>query len=231
MSSNSACPMCGAIAVTVVRERENVMVGQRSATIIVERMRCRRCSSAFYTPEQMDAAQRAASDQIRRQEGLLRGDEIRRIRERFEFTQRQFEQLLGVGPKTVVRWERGTVFQNRATDLLIRLVASSSDAARLLGEWNDVALSEAGIARAGAPTSSAGVPAPDSLYSDAAPLVAHTRPQFSHPRHGEEPRIIPIEPRLAKRQAANESQIPLGSASSPQPVDAAVDDLLDAYAK
>jgi DNA-binding transcriptional regulator YiaG len=33
-----------------------------------------------------------------------------------------FERVLRVGPKTVVRWERGTVFQNRATDTLLRMI-------------------------------------------------------------------------------------------------------------
>ena len=34
----------------------------------------------------------------------------------------KFEKLIGAGPKTVVRWERGSVFQNRTADTLMRVV-------------------------------------------------------------------------------------------------------------
>lgn len=59
----------------------------------------------------MDAVLRRAADQIRDEEGLLGPHEIRAIRERYRLSQADFERLLGTGPKTVTRWERGTVVQ------------------------------------------------------------------------------------------------------------------------
>ncbi len=70
-------------------------------------------------------------------------EEIRGIREEFELSQAAFEQLLGVGAKTVVRWEKGTVFQNKSTDSLLRIVRQFPDAARALAEQNGVELPSA----------------------------------------------------------------------------------------
>ena len=39
-------------------------------------------------------------------------------------SQADLEKTLGIGPKTVVRWEKGTVRQSRAADLLLRILAA-----------------------------------------------------------------------------------------------------------
>jgi HTH-type transcriptional regulator/antitoxin MqsA len=112
---------CGG-ALEVVREREKMKMGSRSAIVEVERLACATCGERFATPDQMREAQRSLATQLRLQEGLLSPDQVRRIRVQYGLTQPEFERLLNVGPKTVVRWERGTVFQNRATDELLRII-------------------------------------------------------------------------------------------------------------
>lgn len=94
----------------------------------------------LYTPGQMEVVQMLASDKLRDEEGLLRSSQIHAIRVRLGLTQHQFEKLLGVGPKTVVRWEKGTVFQNRATDSLLRLIADVRGAAPYLARLHGVDL-------------------------------------------------------------------------------------------
>ncbi len=88
----------------------------------------------------MDSAQRLASNAIREQEGLLRPEEIKSIRDRLSISQADFERLLGVGEKTVVRWERGTVFQNAATDNLMRVVSAFPQVAHFLAERHGVTI-------------------------------------------------------------------------------------------
>jgi HTH-type transcriptional regulator/antitoxin MqsA len=88
----------------------------------------------------MAATQRRASDAIRAEEGLLSAREIREIREELGLTQQGLERLLGVGPKTVVRWERGTVFQNRSTDSLLRVLRAFPEASGFLAERHGVVL-------------------------------------------------------------------------------------------
>ena len=91
-------------------------------------------------PGQMDAAQRIAAAQMRATAGLLEPEEIKAIRQNVGLTQPTFEILLGVGPKTAVRWERGTVFQNAATDKLLRLVRDVPGAAEYLATQHGVRL-------------------------------------------------------------------------------------------
>ena len=131
------CPLCDG----PLRERSElseIQIGTRSATVPDHFQQCDACGEQLYTPGQMETVQMLASDRIRDEEGLLRSSQIHAIRTRLGLTQHQFEQLLGVGPKTVVRWEKGTVFQNRATDSLLRLIADVPAAAAYLARMHQV---------------------------------------------------------------------------------------------
>ena len=139
-SRNDACPLCEG-ALTLVSEDRAVAVGRRSAVVRDEFYRCDSCGEELYAPGQMNASMRRASDRIREAEGLLLPDEIRTIREDLVLSQQAFETLLGVGVKTVVRWEKGTVFQNKATDSLIRVLAAFPSAAAFLAQRHGVKLS------------------------------------------------------------------------------------------
>lgn len=136
------CPMCEGTAAPVREERE-IRLGRRRTRAVHEFFRCQRCGEEFFLPGQMDAVLRRAADQIRHEEGLLGPDQIRAIRERYRISQAEFERLLGTGPKTVTRWERGTVVQNRATDSLLRLVAEDPENAAKLARWHGVQLPDA----------------------------------------------------------------------------------------
>jgi putative zinc finger/helix-turn-helix YgiT family protein len=115
------CFACDGKAV-VVRESREVFIGDRSVVVDGEFMRCSVCGEIYFLPEQADALQRAAADQIRREDGLLTPTDVRTFRALLRLTQAEFEKLLGVGPKTVVRWERGTVTPSRAVDTLLRIL-------------------------------------------------------------------------------------------------------------
>lgn len=133
------CPLCDG----PLREQcefSEIAIGTRSATVPDHFYRCDSCGEQLYAPGQMAAVQMLASDKIRDEEGLLRSSRIHDIRTQLGLTQHQFEQLLGVGPKTVVRWEKGTVFQNQATDSLLRLIADVPGAAQYLATMHEVDL-------------------------------------------------------------------------------------------
>lgn len=116
------CPQCnGAIkrVDTVVVAR----LGRRAIDVPGRYDRCQGiCREVYFLPGEVDDFMRRAADLLRTREGLLSAQEIRDIRARYDLTQEQLERLLNVGPKTVVRWERGTVCQNAATDTLLRLL-------------------------------------------------------------------------------------------------------------
>lgn len=126
----------------IVREPREIQLGDRTAVVEHEFYRCVSCGEEFFTPEQMNHVQRLASAVIREEEGLLLPEAIRALRERLGLTQREFEKLLGVGQKTVARWERGTVFQNRSTDALLRVLQCIPDAVEFLAQRHGVKLPE-----------------------------------------------------------------------------------------
>ena len=117
--SKEFCTTCETEA-SVVRELREVTIGRRTVAVEEEFFRCVACGEEFFLPEQMDRSQRLAVDKIREQDGLLTPEEIKTIRRKYDVTQAELEIVLGVGPKTVVRWERGTVCQGRAVDTLLR---------------------------------------------------------------------------------------------------------------
>jgi putative zinc finger/helix-turn-helix YgiT family protein len=86
------------------------------------------CGEVFYAPGEMDDVMKRASALIRQREHMLTPGEIKSIRSSLGVTQHQFEELLGAGPKTVVRWERGTVIQNGATNTLLLLLRDVPEA-------------------------------------------------------------------------------------------------------
>ena len=132
-----SCPVCEGSLEAVSEERE-IRIGTRLTRVGDQYSYCVECEEAYYGPGQMDATLRRASEAIRREEGLLTSGQIRGIRQTLGLTQDAFEKLLGVGPKTVVRWEKGTVFQNRSTDSLLRVVGALPESVQFLAHLHGV---------------------------------------------------------------------------------------------
>ena len=122
------CPECGG-AVSRGHHTFDVHVGRRTVTVAGEYLRCEgECREIYFAPGEMDATMIRASDAIREEEGLLTPADIKAFRKRVGLTQPQLEDLLGAGPKTVTRWEKGTVIQNGATDTLLRVLRDVPEA-------------------------------------------------------------------------------------------------------
>lgn len=138
-AQTETCPLCGG-HLRFAEEDRDVRIGRRCARVLDTFTRCTLCGEEFYSPGQMDATLRRAAKALREEEGLLSATKIRALRERLGLSQSAFEQLLGVGPKTVVRWEKGTVFQNKATDSLLRILEKFPEVVRFLGDLYGVAL-------------------------------------------------------------------------------------------
>jgi HTH-type transcriptional regulator / antitoxin MqsA len=174
MIDMETCFVCGGQAERV-RELIELSIANRKGLVEAERFRCKECGETFFSPEQLDTAQRELARTLREQEGLLAPEQIRALREQHALTQAQLERLLGVGAKTVVRWERGTVFQSTATDRLLRVIGGVPGALRFLAET-------AGLADALAePASQTGLaqapPSRQRMVKFIAPAVSRTRPR------------------------------------------------------
>lgn len=141
-TESTNCPHCD-VSAELVRENRLVPLGQRRVEVEDEFLRCAACGEEFYTPSLADQRHRRAVDRARLDDNLLAPAQIRAIREGLGMSQRLFEQVLGVGEKTCVRWEMGRVTQNAATDRLIRLIAADRANLQVLASINGIALPDA----------------------------------------------------------------------------------------
>lgn len=133
------CGICDGEAV-LMKMRRPFSIARRRTVVEDEFYRCTVCGEELYLPGQADAVYAQAAARIREREGLLPPERIREIRKRYRLPQRRFEELLGTGKNTVVRWERGTGFQSPAADSLLRLIDARPENVRLLAEMHGVEL-------------------------------------------------------------------------------------------
>jgi HTH-type transcriptional regulator/antitoxin MqsA len=128
------CTDCGG---RVEPSTDAVPVALRGETISVAGIaheRCERCGRVRLDPEGTELLRQAAVAQLRAARGLLTPADIMGLRGMLGLSQAGLEKLLGTGPKTVVRWEKGTVFQSVTADRLMRLlIAHPGLAAQLPG--------------------------------------------------------------------------------------------------
>ena len=130
------CPVCGTGTAKKV-ERKNYLArynGEPVEVASVEAYRCDACGEDFLTPEQSHALSVAVKNEVRKKLGLLSPERTAAIREKAGLTQAQLEELLGQGPKVVVRWESGKVIQSKAADTVLRLLEREPDLVRDLRE-------------------------------------------------------------------------------------------------
>lgn len=106
--------------------------GREPIVVWRDLQRCSSCGETYFGPNDIDAVHRAAADVVREREGLLSPEEIRELRESLQLSQAAFERLIGAGAKTVVRWERGTIFQSKVTDTLMRVLRAVPEAREFL---------------------------------------------------------------------------------------------------
>ncbi len=117
------CPICGARS--IVSTCAPLTVELRSGSYLVngfEYEHCSACQEDFHPAGQTDAIRAAASEIAREEAGFLQPGEIREMRMSLGLTQGDLERLLGVGEKTVGRWERGLFVQSKTADTLMRLL-------------------------------------------------------------------------------------------------------------
>lgn len=97
-----------------------------------------------------DSARKMVWDALRAKAGLLSPPEIREKRQALGLTQEQLADYVRVGKETVSRWETGGQIQQRAMDLLLRVLFGVS----LVRSWLDAqqtSASASGAAMTGAP--------------------------------------------------------------------------------
>lgn len=119
--------------------QRDVRIGASTFSVPQNEYVCDGCGETRQTLSQFGIARRAAAAQARDKQSLMAPSEIRELREnRLGVTQAFFEKALGLGEKTVVRWETGKVLQPKATDNLLRCLQRDPQLLLLLAENNGV---------------------------------------------------------------------------------------------
>ena len=126
------CAECGGV---MLPSREPVpfeLRGEKVTVPSIEHMACQNCGEMLLDLESVRRLQKTAADQVRRARGLLASEDIRALRLSLGLSQAGLERLLGTGPKTVVRWEKGVVFQSATADRLMRVIMQMPEVAKML---------------------------------------------------------------------------------------------------
>lgn len=132
MEKDERCPVCGAGRVTLERTTSPVDYHGKQGSVVTLFKRCDTCGSEFADAEVSRLNKRAVLAFRKSVDGLLRGDEIRALRERFHLSQKQAAQLFGGGPVAFSKYENDDVVQSEAMDTLLRLVLSDKETLRRL---------------------------------------------------------------------------------------------------
>ncbi len=181
------CYECDGNAVLVRGPRE-VRAGTRVVKVEAEFMRCESCGEEYYLPGQVRELERTATGVIRAEDGLLSPREIEGIRAQYGLSQAAFEQLINAGPKTVTRWERGTVAQNGTADTLMRVLRNHPEVAQALAVQRRIVLPRSPATQSQPAAFFAGygsVPGMASMYStQRVPVRSVAEACQFHPRGG-----------------------------------------------
>ncbi|GAV31941.1 MAG: type II toxin-antitoxin system MqsA family antitoxin [Coriobacteriia bacterium] len=135
------CAECGGEVVLSTAPIEIEVRGELVRVPGIEHAVCASCGEEYLSLDAAELLQKEAVRRVRTTRGLLTPEEIRSLRHSLALSQADLEKLLGVGPKTVVRWEKGTVFQSATADRLMRLIAAHPE---LVAELRSGALYDAG---------------------------------------------------------------------------------------
>lgn len=118
MASNT-CIFCDSANLILSRRHVDGARNGVPFSFVSEFIKCVDCGEEYLTHEQSMAHSRARAAAVRAAGALMSPEQVRNARSALGFTQAQFELALGVGPKTVVRWERGTVAPSQAANGLL----------------------------------------------------------------------------------------------------------------
>lgn len=131
------CPYCDAEVKSEIRTvQERYPVKGEDIEISAQVRFCKNCGKDIWD-ESLDSQNLLnAFELYRRQHHLLQPDEIRSIREKYRLSQVAFARVLGLGDKTIARYENGSI-ADTAQNNLIELMKRPSNFKDLLEKNKD----------------------------------------------------------------------------------------------
>jgi len=132
------CPICGSGRIKAIKNKEDFEYKGHILTFDLTTYSCDICHESFFNNQEMKANQKIIKDFHRRVDGLLTSDEIKKIRQNYGLSQREFARILGIGEKSFTKYELGLVSQSRAMDNLLRIIDEIPEALSLLKQHKTV---------------------------------------------------------------------------------------------
>jgi putative zinc finger/helix-turn-helix YgiT family protein len=83
---------------------------------------CEKCGEPVDVPSLASQNEIRVFDAYKKKAGLLTSEEIKEIRKRYGLSAAKFAKRLGMGEKSITRYENGAI-QTKEVDLLLRLVS------------------------------------------------------------------------------------------------------------
>lgn len=124
----NTCPVCEEGKLTPGSRIEKSEYKGTKYSVEYEFSECEECGADVVLPDQAKANKVRIQDEHKKILGLLTSIEIKQFRDKLGLTQAIAADLLGGGPNSFSKYERGEVVQSGPMDRLIRLVSTSSSA-------------------------------------------------------------------------------------------------------
>ena len=138
MTYDLFCPQCKKICRCHVQTMdETYPVKGENIAIKAQVSFCSECGEEVWNEELDENNLQTAYAAYRTVHGLLQPDEIRHIREKYGISQTLFARILGLGDKTITRYENGSI-QDKAQNNLIALVSHPENFKELVEQNQDI---------------------------------------------------------------------------------------------
>lgn len=104
----------------VVQKPETILVkGTHQVNIVSRILTCAHCNEEIFDEDLESENLRNAYAQYRRIAGLLQPEEIKEIRQQYGISQVTFARVLGLGDKTIARYETGSLQDNVQNNVIL----------------------------------------------------------------------------------------------------------------
>lgn len=138
-NQNTICPVCG--EGNLAQKELSEIVEYNGSSVEVDGFLCSVCDSCgteVSSPEQSRHNKRLVLDTRREIDGLLKGEKIRAIRQKYQITQQQAASIFGGGAVAFSKYEKGDVVQSTPMDRLLRVADSIPEAFCWLAKYAGV---------------------------------------------------------------------------------------------
>ena len=113
------CMTCTAVITPVLStRRETIAFRGECFEIDAKAANCPACGESFLTAESHDANLAALQQAYREAHSLVSPDEIKAIRQKYGLSQAKFAKVLGLGAKTITRYENGYIPDEAYSNLI-----------------------------------------------------------------------------------------------------------------